>query len=170
LLQGRCRRDLSTTPGLSTTRVTEITISYADLPLSGQIYRYPFGFLFCVRRLIALFRFYRKRQYPSIYLCSNTRHRVARITLEKRRTLIRFSMQDRKRESLAVSLRSFPSSLYNDMEIFSWLVESETQTLSHFQQIIDLNRGIVIEKCSAFEIPDNMNATARYAIPSGRIN
>jgi len=79
-------------------------------------------------------------------------------------------MQDRKRESLAVSLRSFPSSLYNDMEIFSWLVESETQTLSHFQQIIDLNRGIVIEKCSAFEIPDNMNATARYAIPSGRIN
>lgn len=31
-------------PGHPTTRATEITISYADLPLSRQIYRRPFNF------------------------------------------------------------------------------------------------------------------------------
>lgn len=34
-------------PGHPTTRATEITISYADLPLSRQIYRRPFNFFLC---------------------------------------------------------------------------------------------------------------------------
>jgi len=70
LLWGWCSRDLSTIPGLSTTRAIEITISYADLPLSGRIYRHPLDFLFSVRRLIAAP--FSLLSYPCTCPCLNT--------------------------------------------------------------------------------------------------
>lgn len=167
-LWGRCRRDLSTTPGLPTMRVRPKLPFHTPICLRpGEFIGVPSAFFFefvdlspvlCSpfpTRTLGAYRKNRTRgrenPHKALYAeTGNTNHSHAR------------SRRD--------PLRSFPSSLHDDMEIFSWLVESGTQTLSHFQRIIDLGRGIVIEKCSAFEIPNNVNATARYAIPSGRIN
>lgn len=181
LLWGRCRRDLSTTPPPPGPPCNACDRNYHFIRrfasvranLSASL-RLPF----CVRRLIAapFFAFIviaGTPVYPSLYP-NTTAYRKNRTRGKESSYKKSLYMQDRKRESLARTrrdpLRSFPSSLHDDMEIFSWLVESGTQTLSHFQRIIDLGRGIVIEKYSAFEIPNNVNATARYAIPPGRIN
>lgn len=51
-------------------------------------------------------------------------------------------------------------------KISLWFGESGTQALSRFRHIIDPGRSVVTEKYPVSEIPNNANATARYAIRS----
>lgn len=135
LLWGRCRRDLSTTlrPYNACDRNYHFMRRFACVP--GKFIGVPSVFFFCVRRLIAApyFAFIAfNRRYPSARALGAYRKNR---TWGKGDSYKAPCMQDRKHESFAWSrrdhpLRSFPSSLYDDMKIFSWLAELGTQTLS----------------------------------------